>query len=194
MVRETPPEGKGVLPLVLTDKNATRWDDIPPMPACEGETTDGMVPAGETVLVSACLAGRPCRYDGSAFPESAVEALVRAGDPVLVCPEVAGGLGTPRPPAEIVGGDGRDVLEGRACVLTQQGADVTAEYLAGAHATLMVAEAAGARAAVLKARSPSCGVGTIRDGSFSGATQQGDGVTAALLQAHGIRVTTEEML
>ena len=113
------------------------------------------LPAEGIVLISACLAGRACRYDGSAFSLKGVEALVGAGRAVLVCPEVAGGLGTPRPPAEIVGGDGDDVLQGRARVVTREGADVTAEYLAGAWATLRAAQASGARTAGLKARSPS---------------------------------------
>jgi uncharacterized protein YbbK (DUF523 family) len=146
----------------------------------------------EPVLVSACLAGRACRYDGSADPDDEVARLVAEGRAVLVCPEEDGGLQTPRPPAEISGGDGADVLAGRARVVTRSGRDVTAEYVAGAEAALLAARAAGATAAILKARSPSCGAGCIYDGSFTRTTQDGDGVTAALLRINGIKVTTEE--
>lgn len=144
------------------------------------------------VLVSACLAGRACRFDGSANADDVVARLVASGRAVLVCPEVDGGLGTPRPPAEIVGGTGADVLAGRARVVTRSGRDVTDAYLTGARRALDAARRAGARAAILKARSPSCGKGSIYDGSFSRATRAGDGVTAALLAAHGIEVFTEE--
>ena len=144
------------------------------------------------ILVSACLAGRPCRFDGSDNREDRLGGLISEGRAVLVCPEEEGGLGTPRPPAEIVGGDGHDVVEGRARVVTQGGRDVTEEYLAGARAALERARSSGARAAVLKARSPSCGKGCIYDGSFTRTRRVGDGVTAALLAANGIAVVTEE--
>lgn len=150
------------------------------------------IPAAGPVLVSACLAGRACRFDGAANDDDVVERLVAEGRAVLVCPEVDGGLGTPRPPAEIVGGDGADVLAGRARVVTSGGADVTDAYVAGARRALKAAQEAGARAAVLKARSPSCGKGGIYDGSFSRSLRSGDGVTAALLRANGIEVVTEE--
>jgi uncharacterized protein YbbK (DUF523 family) len=144
------------------------------------------------ILVSACLAGRACRFDGSAAADDAVRRLVAQKRAVLVCPEEAGGLPTPRPPAEIVGGSGEDVLEGRARVVTRDGRDVTPAYLEGAYRTLEVARRTGARGALLKARSPSCGKGHIKDGSFSGRLIAGDGVTAALLRAHGMAVVTEE--
>ena len=144
------------------------------------------------MLVSACLAGRACRYDGSAGSDEEVARLVREGRAVLVCPEVDGGLGTPRPPAEIVGGDGGDVLSGRARVVTRAGDDVTDAYVAGARKALAAARKAGATRAILKARSPSCGRGAIYDGSFTGTLAPGDGVTAALLRAAGIEVVTDE--
>ncbi len=158
---------------------------------------EGLIPTIGPVLVSACLAGRACRFDGSGAGGSAddpVARLVAEGRAVLVCPEVDGGLGTPRPPAEIVGGDGADVLEGRARVLTAAGLDVTDAYLAGAERALEAAREAGATTAVLKARSPSCGRGQIYDGSFSRSSMAGDGVTAALLVREGIAVMTEEEL
>jgi uncharacterized protein YbbK (DUF523 family) len=148
----------------------------------------------ELVLVSACLAGRRCRHDGTAAPADQVAGLVASGQAVLVCPEVEGGLGIPRPPAEIVGGDGSDVLAGRARVVTASGRDVTAAYLAGAEAVLARARSAGVTRAVLKARSPSCGCGEIYDGTFSGRRRSGQGVTAALLRRAGLEVMTDEDL
>ena len=153
-----------------------------------GEVLSGTGP----VLVSACLAGIPVRHDGSSNRRSVVAELVAQGRAVLVCPEVDGGLGTPRPAAEISGGDGHDVLEGRARVLTGEGADVTEAYVAGARKALEAARAAGAEVAILKARSPSCGRDLIYDGTHSRTLAAGDGVTAALLRANGIRVLTEE--
>jgi len=105
---------------------------------------------------------------------------------------VLSGLPTPRPPAEIQGGDGRDVLEGRARVVNIEGKDVTAEFLAGAQKALRIAQRRGIKEAVLKARSPSCGVGQIYDGSFSGRLREGDGVTTALLKRGGIIVKNNE--
>ena len=143
------------------------------------------------VLVSACLAGCECRFDGRSNPASKVAQLVAEGRAILVCPEEDGGLPTPRPPAEIVGGDGHDVLAGRARVVTNEGRDVTAEYVAGAERALAAALQAGATRAILKSRSPSCGKGSIYDGSFTRSTRAGDGVAAAILGSHGIEVVTE---
>ena len=133
-------------------------------------------------LVSACLAGVPCRYDGGAKPDPAIVRAVAEGRALPACAEVAGGLPTPRPPAEIRGGDGADVLRGTARVVTEQGADVTA-------GVADEAVARGVRAAVLQPRSPSCGCGRVYDGSFSGGLVDGDGVLAAALRARGIGVT-----
>jgi uncharacterized protein YbbK (DUF523 family) len=105
-----------------------------------------------------------------------------------------GGLGTPRPAAEIVGGDGHDVLAGRARVITEEGRDVTAEYVRGAERALEAARDAGASKAILKSRSPSCGCGAVYDGSFTRTRRTGDGVTAALLIENGIEVTSDEEL
>ena len=140
-------------------------------------------------MVSGCLAGMPCRYDGVAKTDSGVVAEVEAGRAVPVCPELLGGLSTPRRPAEIVGGDADDVLDRRARVMDDTGEDVTTAYLAGAHRALAVARAVGARRAVLKDRSPSCG-GTARyDGTFTGRLVDGLGVTAALFRRAGITVS-----
>ncbi|HEY7874726.1 MAG TPA: DUF523 domain-containing protein [Actinomycetota bacterium] len=144
------------------------------------------------MLVSACLAGRACRFDGTAATEGSVARLVAEGRAALVCPEADGGLGTPRPPAEIVGGTGRDVLDGTARVVTADGRDVTDAYIRGAQIALAAATRAGARRAILKARSPSCGRGAVYDGTFSRTLTAGDGVTAALLERNGITVETDE--
>jgi len=144
------------------------------------------------ILVSACLVGIPCQYDGGSCPHDQLQALAAQGGVSPFCPEVAGGLPTPRPPAEIQGGDGGDVLEGRARVVNIEGKDVTAQFLAGARKALRVAQQWGIKEAILKARSPSCGVGQIYDGSFSGRLVEGDGVTVALLRREGIIVRNEE--
>ena len=143
------------------------------------------------VLVSACLAGCECRFDGSANTVATIAQMAEEGRAVLVCPEEDGGLPTPRPPAEIVGGDGADVLAGRARVVTRAGDDVTEVYVAGARIALQRAQQAGAAKAILKSRSPSCGRAQIYDGTFTRTLVEGDGVTAALLRAHGIEVVTE---
>ncbi len=142
------------------------------------------------VVISACLLGVRCRYDGG---DSRNETAIKQSETVKlipVCPEEAGGLSTPRPPAEIVGGDGSDVLDGKAKVMTVDGTDVTEAYLKGAHHALQVAQLHGATQMILKARSPSCGCGDIYDGTFSGTLMSGDGVTTALLKRHGITITS----
>jgi uncharacterized protein YbbK (DUF523 family) len=101
-------------------------------------------------------------------------------------------MSTPREKAEIKGGDGNDVLKGKARVLSKSGQDLTDAFLKGAQQALKTAQAYGCRQAVLKARSPSCGKGVIYDGSFSGALKPGDGVTAALFMQKGIEVLTDE--
>ena len=148
--------------------------------------------AGSLLLVSACLVGIPCRYDGGSCPNSQLQAWAVQGHILPLCPEVLGGLPTPRPPAEIRGGDGGDVLEGWARVMNTEGKDVTAEFLVGAKKALRIAQRWNIKEAILKARSPSCGVDRIHDGSFSGRLIEGDGVTAALLKREGIIVKNEE--
>ncbi|MGK4585834.1 DUF523 domain-containing protein [Kitasatospora sp. HPMI-4] len=142
----------------------------------------------ETILLSACLSGVPCRYDGRAKESAFATEAAEGKRAVPFCPETAGGLATPRRPAEIMGGDGDDVLDGRARVVDDQGTDVTEEFVEGAHRALAVARRTGCTGAVLTARSPSCGCGEIYDGSFDGVLRPGDGVTAALLRRHGMDV------
>ncbi|WP_327349441.1 DUF523 domain-containing protein [Streptomyces sp. NBC_01321] len=141
----------------------------------------------EPVLVSACLHGVPCRFDGRGKASAAVAEAVGDRRPVAFCPEVAAGLPTPRRPAEIVGGDGHDVLD-RARVVDDTGHDVTEEFVDGARRALDAARRAGCTEALLMPRSPSCGRGTVYDGTFTGELREGDGVTAALLERHGITV------
>ena len=142
-------------------------------------------------LISACLLGVRCRYDGGHSRDAAAIKQHETDTLIAVCPEELGGLPTPRPPSEIVGGDGEDVLAGTAKVMTAAGVDVTDAYLRGAHQTLRIAQSHGATRVILKARSPSCGCGHIYDGTFSGMLKAGDGVTAALLKQHGIEVISQ---
>ena len=143
---------------------------------------------GCVYLVSACLLGCPTAYDGEARLQGKLVALAARGQVVPVCPEVAGGLTTPRTTAEIVGGDGDDVLDGRARVMTIDGEDVTKAFLRGAECALAVAQRYGVTRAILKQGSPSCGSDHIYDGTHSGQLRPGPGVTAALLRRHGISV------
>lgn len=138
------------------------------------------------ILVSACLAGCNCRYNGQSVEVGEISRLVRRGKALAACPELLGGLDVPRERSEIVGGDGWAVLDGRATVRTISGRDVTAEFIKGARLAVDTAGAAKCRYAILKSNSPSCGVGTIFDGSFSGKMRLGDGVTAAALRGAGL--------
>jgi uncharacterized protein YbbK (DUF523 family) len=140
------------------------------------------------IVVSACLAGKKCRYDGSAKPDDEVLRLVRDGKAVCACPEAMSGLRIPRPPAEIRGGDGFSVLRGEADVYNKEGKCVTQEFLNGARRFLACVQQNGAREVWLKAKSPSCGVEKIYDGTFKGLLRDGCGVTCALLIKHGIKV------
>ncbi len=143
-------------------------------------------------LVSACLLGITTTYDGRSHPQGELIALATRGRVVPVCPEVAGGLPVPRPSAEIVDGDGDDVLDGRARVVTVEGEDVTRAYLRGAECALAAARRCSITMAILKQRSPSCGASRIYDGTHSGRLRAGQGVTAALLRRHGMTVWSEE--
>ena len=135
------------------------------------------------LLISACLLGAACRYDGQSRPLDAetLEKLKARFALVPVCPEIYGGLPTPRPPAERTA----------AGVFTASGAEVTAQYARGAGETARLAALLGCEAALLKARSPSCGSGAVYDGSFTGTLRPGDGVTAEALKAAGVAVYTE---
>ncbi|WP_316898464.1 DUF523 domain-containing protein [Pseudodesulfovibrio indicus] len=136
------------------------------------------------IIVSACLAGIYCRYNGEAEPFAPVVDLIRAGRAIPFCPEAFGGLPTPRRPCEILGDR----------VVDADGVDRTAEFRRGAEEGLRLARLAGCNEAILKARSPSCGSGVIYDGTFTSTRIPGDGVFAALLKDASIRVRTEEDL
>jgi len=150
------------------------------------------LPSEGPVVVSSCLAGVPCTHAAEAKTRDWALRLVAEGRAVTVCPEVAGGLPIPRPEAEMQNGRGGDVLDGRATVTTIDGDDVTENYRRGAAAAVAAAERSGARLAVLKARSPSCGCGAVYDGSFSGTLVEGDGVTVAALKRAGVHVVSDE--
>jgi len=137
-----------------------------------------------TVLVSACLLGTACNHEGKHSRRVAVEALRATHRLIPICPEVCGGLSTPRPAAERVGDR----------VVTGSGEDVTDAYERGARAAVALAQATGASRAILKARSPSCGSEQIYDGSFSRTLRDGEGVAAEALRKAGIEVVGEEHL
>lgn len=144
-------------------------------------------------MISACLAGDLVRYDGKRKPLDHI--MIREweahGSLVRFCPEVAGGLDIPRPPAEIINGNGGDVLEKKARITTSSGKDVTLQFLHGAFLALELIMAHDIKIAVLKEKSPSCGTGNIYDGTFEKRLVPGMGVTAALLIKNGVAVFPE---
>ncbi|MEI5906896.1 DUF523 domain-containing protein [Bacillus spongiae] len=144
------------------------------------------------ILVSSCLAGLEVRYNETHCLNHKIDRLVKEQKAVVACPELLGGLSIPREPAEIVGGDGGDVLDGHAKVITKSGEDVTPQFLKGAFATLEQAREIQATTIVLKESSPSCGSTMIYNGKFSGEKRMGDGVTSALLKRNGFHVISEE--
>ena len=135
-------------------------------------------------LISACLCGQTCRYDGGCFDIPALRELVDIGLAIPFCPECAGGLSTPRRPCEIVGDR----------VLTADGTDCTVQYRKGAQLALEECHRNGLTAAILKESSPSCGVSRIYDGSHTGQKIPGQGITATLLAENGIALFTEKQL
>lgn len=146
------------------------------------------------ILVSACLLGQKVRFDGKDCLQTHLlfQEWNKAGKVVAICPEMAGGLPTPRPPAEIQSGKtAEEVLLKQGKILAVTGADVTEEYIRGAHKALALAQEHNIRVAILKARSPSCGSQQVYDGSYSKSLVDGMGVTAKLLTQHGIQVFDE---
>ena len=136
------------------------------------------------ILVSACLMGMSCRYDGQSNLIPQLKKLMKTPTCIPVCAEIFGGLPTPRTPAERRG----------STVVTQDGQDVTDAFVRGAAEILRLADLYHCKVALLKERSPSCGSGTIYDGTFTGTLAAGDGVTAELLKANGIKVIDENAL
>jgi uncharacterized protein YbbK (DUF523 family) len=162
--------------------------------------TEGTIKASlmPTYIVSACLAGLNTRYDGSAKLNKKVRELVEKGEAVPFCPEQAGGLPTPREQTELkqsVCYDCDTASNDCNCkAITISGKNITGQLTAGAVEMLKLAKMVSATKAILKARSPSCGVGSIYDGTFSGNITKGDGIAAAVLKASGIILMTEEDL
>ncbi len=140
----------------------------------------------ERVIISACLLGFDCKYDGgnNRLPEEKLGMLREKYELIPVCPECCGGLTTPRTPSERLGDR----------VVSKTGADVTEQFCKGAQAALCLARLFDVKCAILKANSPSCGSGTVYDGTFTGTLVSGDGVTAELLKAHGIKLINENAL
>lgn len=136
----------------------------------------------EKILVSACLAGVDCKYNGGNNETKKIIELIKNNDVILVCPEQLGGLKTPRDPAENIGNK----------VITDKGVDVTKEFNKGAEEVLKLAQKFNVKKAILKSRSPSCGMGKIYDGTFSGKQIDGNGVTAELLLKNGIEVISSD--
>lgn len=142
--------------------------------------------------ISACLSGIACRYDGGSNEITALKELVETGQAVMICPEVLGGLPTPRHPAEIQGGDGFDVWKGQARVLDNAGNDLTEAFKQGAIKAFEELRELQITELVLKERSPSCGSSLIYDGSFSGTRIKGVGVATAYFIQQGLPVYSEE--
>jgi uncharacterized protein YbbK (DUF523 family) len=148
------------------------------------------------LLISACLLGQKVRHDGGDKDcrGALLDELIEQDRVIAFCPEVAGGLSVPRLPAEIQNGDGAAVLAGQARVLDSSGNDVTQAFVDGARLALQLAQQHGIKVAILKERSPSCGGQAIYDGTFSKQFKPGRGVTAALLEQHGIKVFNETQI
>jgi uncharacterized protein YbbK (DUF523 family) len=150
----------------------------------------------EFILISACLLGKPVRYDGHELPfqHPLLSDWISQGRVIPFCPETAAGLPVPRPPAEILEGDGAQVLDGIIQVIDLDGSDVTQFFIQGARKTLDLALHFHVKAAILKDGSPSCGSSWIYDGSFSGRRKPAEGVTTALLRQAGIAVYSEDRI
>jgi uncharacterized protein YbbK (DUF523 family) len=154
-------------------------------------------------IVSACLIGVNCTFRGGNKKNSKVTKLFRDGYAVGLCPEIAGGLKVPRENCEIVRGGGKEVLSAwrsrrvkrggfQASVITASGKNVTGKYIRGAAAVLANAKRLGIKEAILKSKSPACGVGRIYDGRFSDTLKDGDGILASMLRREGFKIYTPE--
>ena len=146
-------------------------------------------------LCSACLLGLECRYDGKSNLEKASSVLLdeyRSGNLIPICPEQFGGLPTPRSGSRICSGDGNDVLDGKSKIITDDGQDVTQQYIKGAYEALKIAKELGIKEAILKQKSSSCGCGYTQGGLDERTVVNGDGVTTALFKRNGISIKTEK--
>lgn len=144
------------------------------------------------IMVSACLFGVNCKYNGKSNYNPRLCHALQGQEILLFCPEQAGGLPAPRPPAEMQGGDGQAVLKGEARVVNTNGEDLTGSFIKGAEEIARLARENKPGLVILKSRSPSCGIGQVYDGSFSSHLQSGDGVASALLKQFGIPIVSDE--
>lgn len=144
------------------------------------------------ILVSSCLLGLDTKYDGNANENELLIKYSDCGKFIPFCPEMLGGLPTPRPASEIMEGSGEDVFDGSARVMSKEGKDETENYIKGAMETVKLLKLFQITCAIMKQRSPSCGSKMIYDGTFSGKRRSGKGVTAAVLEKHNIPVYSEE--
>lgn len=145
-------------------------------------------------IISACLCGVNCKYNGKNNLKQGVEKLLKQGILIPVCPEQLGGMETPREPHEIVNSTASEVLDGKGKVLSKTYKDSTDKFIKGAYETLKIAKSLGVKEAILKSNSPSCGFGTIYNGNFSGEKIRGNGVTAELLKRENIKIYNEEYI
>ena len=144
-------------------------------------------------LISACLVGLDCKYNGKNNLNPKIRGLfVRSAGSIAACPEIMGGLPTPRPPAEICGGDGITALRKKAGIINAAGRDVTKECVRGSEAVLRLAKRSRIKDAILKSNSPCCGVGKIYDGTFTGVLKPGNGILAAMLIKSGVKVCSDK--
>ena len=145
-------------------------------------TSPCFVEVHDMIIVSACLAGIECRYNGQAFSIPRIIEIVKKGYAIPLCPEILANLSTPRLSSELR--DGR--------VFSSEGQDVTMEYVSGSKIALDIAKLVGCKKAILKSKSPTCGCGRIYDGTFSGKLIEGDGIFCKMLKEENIEVYTEE--
>jgi len=146
------------------------------------------------ILVSACLLGINCKYNGDNNKNDEVVEYLRNKQFIIICPEQLGGMSTPREPSEIVRLDGEAVIKGQTSVISNKRLDVTTKFKKGAQESLKIAQIYNCKEAILKEGSPSCGSNYIYDGTFSGKKIDGVGVTTALLRSKGIKVMSEKEL
>lgn len=144
------------------------------------------------IVISACLVGEKVRYDGNHKLDLFYKNLIDEKKAISICPEILGGLQVPREPAEIIGGDGYDVWNDQAKVMTVKGRDVTIQFKEGAKRALSIIKDLNANTVILKSDSPSCGSTVIYDGTFTGNKKEGVGVTTALFTLNDINVYDEK--
>ncbi|WP_375760427.1 DUF523 domain-containing protein [Corallococcus exercitus] len=181
------PASPQAVPRGLAERAPTSGDD-----AEAREARRAALREAPTVLVSACLLGEACRYDGRSQRSERVLAALEGKAVIPICPEAAAGLGIPRPPVDLAGGTGVDVWAGRARALTRETReDRTAAFQDGARQALEAARRFDVTVALLKEKSPSCGSQRVYE---SGVLRPGEGITTALLRADGRTVVSDEDL